>query len=75
MGMILAGQKDAKKRVFLFFTIYVTTGLMSKSRLTVSCGVLIILTVFSHSTVLWSCKHCCIQFYSIVDPYEEFLQR
>ena len=28
--MILAGQKDAKKRVFLFLTIYVITGFMSE---------------------------------------------
>ena len=29
-AMILAGHKDAKKRVLLFFSIYVITGTMSK---------------------------------------------
>ena len=30
LAMILAGQKDAKKRVFLFFSIYFITGMASK---------------------------------------------
>ena len=30
LAMILAGQKDAKKRVFLFFTIYVLSGTASE---------------------------------------------
>ena len=29
-AMILAGQKDAKKRVFLFFAVYVITGSTSE---------------------------------------------
>ena len=29
-AMILAGQKDAKKRVFLFFIIYFITGVVSE---------------------------------------------
>ena len=29
-AMILAGQKDAKKRVFLFFAVYIITGAMSE---------------------------------------------
>ena len=53
--MILAGQKDAKKRVFIFFTVYIISGVMSKSHQTI---IIVLLNIIFHSFCIWALHDC-----------------
>ena len=52
--MILAGQKDAKKRVFLFFSIFFVTGLISElSYTSMSYYIFLAVVVFGIGNMLY----------------------
>ena len=51
--MILAGQKDAKKRVFLFFSIFFVTGLISELSYTSMSYIFLAVVVFGIGNMLY----------------------
>ena len=63
-AMILAGHKDAKKRVLLFFSVYFITGAMSKW-----CFTQISLNVtryVAHSICIWTAVHNFILYWQAI---------
>ena len=55
--MIIAGQKDAKKRVFLFFFIYFVTGTTSESPHK-AIHVDVYMCYNTNSINVWCVEHC-----------------